>query len=72
MAEITATMSGNVWKVEVKEGDKIQNGDVVVILESMKMEIPIEAEESGVVQEIKTTEGEFVQEGDVLISLAND
>lgn len=43
MSQITATMAGNVWKVTVKEGDQITEGQEVVILESMKMEIPIEA-----------------------------
>jgi acetyl-CoA carboxylase biotin carboxyl carrier protein len=69
MTEILSVMSGNVWKVEVKENDVVKEGDVLVILESMKMEIPIESTHDGVIVEIMTAEGEFVQEGDVLIKL---
>ncbi|GAF12248.1 biotin carboxyl carrier protein of methylcrotonyl-CoA carboxylase [Bacillus sp. JCM 19046] len=69
MSQITATMAGNVWKVTVKEGDQITEGQEVVILESMKMEIPIEAEVSGKVKTIHKPEGDFVNEGDVLIEL---
>ncbi|GIN10409.1 biotin/lipoyl attachment protein [Shouchella clausii] len=69
MNHITATMAGNVWKVTVKEGDEVKAGDEVAILESMKMEIPIEAERSGKVKAIVKLEGEFVNEGDVLIEL---
>lgn len=67
MAEVRATMAGNVWKVEVKEGETVFEGQEVVILESMKMEIPITAEASGVVQSIKVEEGSFVNENDVLL-----
>jgi acetyl-CoA carboxylase biotin carboxyl carrier protein len=72
MTDILSVMSGNVWKLEVKENDVVKEGDVLVILESMKMEIPIEATVDGVVAEIKAVEGEFVQEGDVLIKLKTD
>lgn len=69
MSQITSNMAGNVWKILVKVGDKVEEGQNVVILESMKMEIHIIAEASGTVKEIKTNEGEFVNEGDVLIEL---
>lgn len=69
MSQITSNMAGNVWKILVNVGDKVEEGQNVVILESMKMEIHIIAEVSGIVKEIKTNEGEFVNEGDVLIEL---
>lgn len=62
-------MAGNVWKILVSVGDQIEEGQNVVILESMKMEIHIAAEKSGTVREIKINESEFVNEGDVLIEL---
>ena len=65
--EIQSPMSGSIWKVEVREGDTVAVGDVVMILESMKMEIPIEATDVGVVKEIKVAEGDFVQEGDSVV-----
>ena len=65
--EIQSPMSGSVWKVEVREGDTVAAGDVVMILESMKMEIPIEATDAGAVKEIKVAEGDFVQEGDSVV-----
>ncbi|WP_373044223.1 biotin/lipoyl-binding carrier protein [Vulgatibacter sp.] len=64
--EIPAHITGTVWKIEKKQGDNVQEGDVLVILESMKMEMPVEAPENGVVQEIRCSEGQAVQEGDVL------
>jgi acetyl-CoA carboxylase biotin carboxyl carrier protein len=69
MAEIEAHITGNVWKIEVGVGDKVSDGDTVVILESMKMEIPVEAEDDGVVKEIRCAEGQSVSEGDVLVVL---
>ncbi|MBP1931311.1 acetyl-CoA carboxylase biotin carboxyl carrier protein subunit [Ammoniphilus resinae] len=69
MGQIVANMAGNVWKVLVKPGDQVEEEQDVVILESMKMEIPIAAEVAGRVKEIKTNEGDFVNEGDVLIIL---
>ena len=69
MAEITAHITGNVWKVEVSVGDTVEEDDTVAILESMKMEIPVEAEDSGTVAEIRCQEGQSVSEGDVLIVL---
>ncbi len=67
MAEVVSIMAGNVWKVLVQVGEEVEEGQDVVILESMKMEIPVTAEMTGVVKEIKTNEGDFVDEGDVLI-----
>ncbi|AEH47750.1 acetyl-CoA carboxylase biotin carboxyl carrier protein subunit [Parageobacillus thermoglucosidasius] len=69
MSQIVASMAGNVWKIAVSVGDKVEEGQDVVILESMKMEIPIAAESSGVVKHIYVQEGDFVNEGDVLIEL---
>ena len=66
MAEVLSEMVANVWKVLVAEGDQVAEGDVLVILESMKMEIPIESPESGTVSEIKVAEGGVVQEGEVI------
>lgn len=64
--EIKASMAGSVWKIQVNKGDSIKEGQDVVILESMKMEIPIASEEDGTVTEILVNEGDFVNEGDVL------
>ena len=67
--EVKASMAGSIWKVLVNTGDSVQEGDDVIILESMKMEIPIAAESSGVVKEVKVNEGDFVNEDDVLVVL---
>ena len=69
MADIEAHITGTVWKIEFKVGDDISDGDTVVILESMKMEMPVEAEDDGKVAEIKCEEGQSVSEGDVLVVL---
>ena len=69
MAEVEAHITGTVWKIEVEVGDNVAEGDTVVILESMKMEMPVEAEDSGVVETIHVTEGQSVTEGAVLVSL---
>jgi acetyl-CoA carboxylase biotin carboxyl carrier protein len=69
VTDIPAHITGNVWKIEVKVGDQVSDGDTVVILESMKMEIPVEAEDDGVVKEIRCEEGQSVSEGDVLVVL---
>ena len=69
MADIEAHITGTVWKIEVEVGDTVSDGDAVVILESMKMEMPVEAEDDGTVAEIKCEEGQSVQEGDVLVVL---
>jgi acetyl-CoA carboxylase biotin carboxyl carrier protein len=69
VAEIEAHITGTVWKIEVKVGDDVADGDTVVILESMKMEMPVEAEDDGKVAEIRCEEGQSVSEGDVLVVL---
>ena len=69
MADIAAHITGNVWKIEVAVGDEVEDGDTVVILESMKMVIPVEAEDDGTVKEIRCAEGDSVSEGDVLVVL---
>jgi len=67
--DIVAHITGTVWKIEVKVGDAVSEGQTVVILESMKMEMPVEATASGTVREIKVKESEPVQEGAVLVVL---
>ena len=69
MAEVEAHITGTVWKIEVNVGDQVEEGDTVVILESMKMEMPVEAEDAGTVKEILVKEGQAVSEGDVLMVL---
>lgn len=69
MAEVKSPMVGKIFKIEVTEGQEVQEGDVVVILESMKMEMPVEAEDAGTVKEIKVKVDDTVQEGDVLVVL---
>lgn len=64
--EIKAEMVANVWKVVAKVDDRIEEGDTLVILESMKMEIPVIAESDGVVTRIAVNEGDVVQEGDLI------
>ena len=69
VADVEAHITGTVWKVECEVGDEIEEGDTVVILESMKMEMPVEAEDSGTVKEILCEEGQAVNEGDTLVIL---
>jgi acetyl-CoA carboxylase biotin carboxyl carrier protein len=69
VADIEAHITGTVWKIEVAVGDEISEGDTVVILESMKMEMPVEAEDEGTVKEIVVSEGQAVSEGDTLVVL---
>ncbi len=69
MADIEAHITGTVWKIEVSVGDEVTEGDTVVILESMKMEMPVEAEDEGTVKEIVVSEGQAVSEGDTLVVL---
>jgi acetyl-CoA carboxylase biotin carboxyl carrier protein len=64
--DVQAEMVANVWKVVVAAGDTVAEGDPLVILESMKMEIPIESPAGGTVKEIRVQEGGVVQEGDVI------
>ncbi|GIF10720.1 biotin/lipoyl-binding carrier protein [Actinoplanes teichomyceticus] len=64
--EIRAEMVANVWKVVAGVGDAVEEGDTLVILESMKMEIPVLAESGGTVGELAVNEGDVVQEGDLI------
>jgi biotin carboxyl carrier protein len=67
--EIRAEMVANVWKVVAAPGDDIAAGDTLVILESMKMEIPVLAEDGGRLTELAVAEGDVVQEGDLIARL---
>ena len=69
MPQVEAHITGTVWKIQVEVGDSVAEGDTVVILESMKMEMPVEAEDPGVVKEILVEEGQSVSEGDALVVL---
>ena len=69
MTEVEAHITGTVWKIEVAVGDEVADGDTVVILESMKMEMPVEVEDDGKVAAIRCEEGQSVHEGDVLVVL---
>ena len=69
MPDVEAHITGTVWKIEVEVGDEVAEGDTVVILESLKMEMPVEAEDPGVVTEIVVQEGQSVSEGDTLVVL---
>ncbi|HLN64368.1 MAG TPA: acetyl-CoA carboxylase biotin carboxyl carrier protein subunit [Symbiobacteriaceae bacterium] len=64
---VKSNMAGTVWKVLVKPGDKVTAGADVLILESMKMEIPISAETDGVVKAVIVKEGDFVNDGDLVV-----
>lgn len=66
MAEVKAHITGTVWKIEVKVGDEVEEGDTIAILESMKMEMPVEADDDGKITEIKVQEGQPVSEGDII------
>ena len=67
--EIRAEMVANVWKVVATAGETVAAGDTLVILESMKMEIPVLAEEGGLLSELAVSEGDVVQEGDLIARL---
>jgi acetyl-CoA carboxylase biotin carboxyl carrier protein len=69
VADIEAHITGTVWKIECEVGDTVAAGDTVVILESMKMEMPVEADDPGTVKEILCEEGQAVNEGDTLVVL---
>ena len=69
MAQVEAHITGTVFKVEVQLGASVAEGDVLVIIESMKMEMPVEATGAGRVTEIRVEEGQSVEEGDVLVVL---
>ena len=67
--EVESQITGSVWKIEKAVGDVIEEEDVLLIIESMKMEIPVEAPEGGRISEIRVAEGQAVEEGDVLVVL---
>ena len=69
MPDVPAHITGTVWKIETKVGDEVKAGDVLVIIESMKMEMPVEAPEDGRVAAIRCRETQPVSEGDVLVVL---
>jgi acetyl-CoA carboxylase biotin carboxyl carrier protein len=64
--EVLAEMVANAWRVVVAKGDNVGEGDTICILESMKMEIPVEATASGTIRDLNVIEGGVVQEGDVI------
>ena len=69
MPAVEAHITGTVWKIECEVGQSVDEGDTLVILESMKMEMPVEAEDAGTVKEIRCAEGQSVSEGDTLVVL---
>ena len=69
MPEVIAPITGLIWKIRVATGDTVAVEQVVVVIESMKLEIPVESEHAGVVSRIAVAEGDAVMEGDVLIEL---
>ena len=69
MPDVEAHITGTVWKIECRLGDAVTEGDIVVVLESMKMEMPVEAEDAGTVKDIRCEEGQAVNEGDTLVVL---
>jgi len=69
MAKVEAGMAGNVWKVLVKEGDQVDAGQEIVILESMKMEIPVSVEEGGTIAKVYVQEGDFVNDSDTIVDV---
>ena len=64
--EVEAQIAGNLWKIEKRVGDDVKVADVIMIIESMKMEIPVEAPCVGVIREIRVVEGEAIEEGAIL------
>jgi acetyl-CoA carboxylase biotin carboxyl carrier protein len=70
MADVAAHITGTVWKIECAVGDAVAEGDTVVVLESMKMEMPVESEDAGTVRAIHVREGQAVREGEPLVTLA--
>ena len=69
MPDVAAHIPGTVWKIECEVGDAVREGDTVVVLESMKMEMPVESEDSGTVRSIHVAEGQAVRAGDALVTL---
>ncbi|MDY6974328.1 MAG: acetyl-CoA carboxylase biotin carboxyl carrier protein subunit [Thermodesulfobacteriota bacterium] len=69
MSEITAPMGGKVFDIKVNPGDAVNEGDEVIVIEAMKMELPVVAEQSGTVKELKCNKGDAVEAGAVLVVL---
>jgi len=69
MQKIYSEVSGSIWKLEVQTGQTVAVGDVLMIVESMKMEIPVESPAAGTVRELLVAEGEAVEDGQWLLSL---
>jgi len=67
--DVESEVTGTVWKIETKVGDSVSEGDVLMIIESMKMEIPVLATEDGSILEFAVEEGEAVSEGQVVVVL---
>jgi acetyl-CoA carboxylase biotin carboxyl carrier protein len=67
---VAAHITGTVWKIEVKPGDSVEEGQTLVIIESMKMEMPVEAPKAGKIESVVVAEGQPVDEGAVLLTLA--
>ena len=72
MPDVEAHITGTVWKIECEVGQEVSEGDTLLILESMKMEMPVESEYAGRVTEILCKEGEAVKEGQTLVVLSDD
>ncbi len=70
--DIAAHITGTIWKINVAVGDPVEEGDEVIVLEAMKMEMPLEAEVSGTVDKVTCAEGDAVGEGDTLLVLRDD
>jgi acetyl-CoA carboxylase biotin carboxyl carrier protein len=68
--EVAAEIAGNVWKIETTVGARVEEEDVLLILESMKMEIPVLAEGPGVVTKMHVAEGDVIQEGDLIATIS--
>ncbi len=71
MADVRSELTASVFKIEVAVGDRVEEGQPLVVLESMKMEIPVVADRAGTVEEILVSEGEVVEEGAVVARLAD-
>jgi acetyl-CoA carboxylase biotin carboxyl carrier protein len=67
---VQAHITGTIWKIEVKPGDSVEEGQTVVIIESMKMEMPVESPAAGKVESVAVAEGQAVDEGAVLLTIA--
>lgn len=70
--DIGAHITGTIWKINVAVGDSVEEGDEVIVLEAMKMEMPLEAEVNGTVDKVTCAEGDAVSEGDTLLVLRDD